>query len=325
MIRFAEEKDAGAIMQFIDEYWQKNHIMSRNRQLFDFQHKWGEELSFVLSEKEGEITGVLGYIPYGRKERDVTLAIWKTDKTEETMQGINILSYLRKNGGVRTVSAPGINPKTIPIYKFLGLNTGKMKQWYRLSNVHEYKIASVHNKSVPIALNEKNLEVAEFEDFTCLEEDFGIEDILIRKGQPFKSREYLRRRYFEHPIFLYKKYGVKLADRKLLLILRVQKCNSSAALRMIDCIGDHELLSYFTPKLDELLEDNHCEYADCFETGIADRVFQQGGWLPVEDSGNIIPDHFAPYEQKNISIYYMSEISGAILLKGDGDMDRPNE
>ena len=56
MIRFAEEKDTGAIMQFIDEHWQKNHIMSRNRELFDFQHKWGEELSFVLSENEGKIT-----------------------------------------------------------------------------------------------------------------------------------------------------------------------------------------------------------------------------------------------------------------------------
>ena len=61
----------------------------------------------------------------------------KTNKTEDTMQGIKILSFLRENGNVRTISAPGINPKTIPIYKFLGLGTGKMKQWYRLRDVGE--------------------------------------------------------------------------------------------------------------------------------------------------------------------------------------------
>ena len=80
MIRFAEEKDIPAIMRFIDESWRRNHIMSRDRTLFEFQHKWGSEISFVLSETEGKITGILGYIPYDRKNRDITLAIWKTNK-----------------------------------------------------------------------------------------------------------------------------------------------------------------------------------------------------------------------------------------------------
>ena len=44
MIRFAEEKDIPEIMKFIDEYWRKNHIMSRNRSLFEFQHKWENEV-----------------------------------------------------------------------------------------------------------------------------------------------------------------------------------------------------------------------------------------------------------------------------------------
>lgn len=44
----------------------------------------------------------------------------------------------------------------------------------------------------------------------------------------------------------------------------------------------------------------------------------------VVGSGNIMPDYFAPFEQRNIDIYYMSEIEDVILFKGDGDMDRPN-
>ena len=149
MIRFAKADDIPDIMCFIEKYWRKNHIMSRDRRLFEFQHKWGEEVSFVISEKDGDITGLLGYIPYSGKNRDITLAIWKTTKTEETMQGINMLTFLQKNGDVRTIAAPGINPKTRSIYKFLGLNTGKMKQWYRLRKIDEYKIAKVNNATIP--------------------------------------------------------------------------------------------------------------------------------------------------------------------------------
>ena len=93
---------------------------------------------------------------------------------------------------------------------------------------------------------------------------------------------------------------------------------------MIDCIGDHELFQHFTPELDRLLEEYGCEYADCYESGVRDEIFLKGGWKMVVGSGNIMPDYFAPFEQRNIDIYYMSEIEDVILFKGDGDMDRPN-
>lgn len=149
MIRFAKDSDVPAIMTFIDKYWRKDHIMSRDRELFEFQHKWENEISFVISEKDDTITGILGYIPYGRVNRDVTLAIWKTNKTEDAMQGINILSFLRENGDIHKLSAPGINPRTISAYNFLGLRTGKMKYWYRLRDTAEFKIAKVVNNAVP--------------------------------------------------------------------------------------------------------------------------------------------------------------------------------
>ena len=324
MIRFAEEKDIPGIMKFIDEHWRRNHIMSRDRELFEFQHKWNDEVSFVLSEKDGEITGILGFIPYGKTNRDVTLAIWKTNKTEETMQGINILSFLREKGDIRTISAPGINPKTISIYKFLGFETGKMKQWYRLRNVEEYRIAKVINAAIPEVNLDEKPNIVEIKDFASLENDFGIDDCIIRDRQLIKSKEYLQRRYFEHPTFDYIKYGIKFGDKKLLVVLRVQKYNGSALLRVIDCLGDNFIFKLFTPEIDRLMNEYDCEYADCYETGVADDTFIDGGWLAVNDSGNIMPDYFAPFEQRNIDIYYMSEIDGAILFKGDGDMDRPN-
>lgn len=324
MIRFAYKKDIPRIMKFIDEYWKKNHIMSRDQDLFEFQHKWEEEISFVISEKDNEITGVLGYIPYGNKNRDVTLALWKANKTEDTMQGINMLTYLREKGDVRTISCAGINPKIVPIYRFLGFTTGKMKQWYRLRNTNKYTIAKISNKTIPKVILTEKADIFEIKDFDFLNFSFGIDECIIREGQLVKSKEYIKRRYFEHPTFEYVKYGIVYDDKKLFVVLRVQKYNNSAALRVIDCIGDKYIFKLFTQDIDRLLNEFNCEYADCYETGVNDDIFVDGGWLDVYNSGNIIPEYFSPFEQRNIDIYYMSEKDGTVLFKGDGDMDRPN-
>ena len=324
MIRFATMNDIPNIMKFIDKYWRKNHIMSRDMVLFEFQHKWDKEISFVISETDRKITGLLGYIPYATSDRDVTLAIWKTNKTTDTMQGINILSFLRKNGDVHTISAPGINPKTISIYKFLGMNTGMMQHWYRLRPVSEYKIAKVINYNIPKCKISTSIVITEIPNYNNAIEVFGLNDCLVRNKQLYKSEAFIKRRYFSHPSFEYLKYGLIDSDKKLFIVMRIQKYNESAILRIIDCLGDHELLPYFTSKIDDLMSKYNCEYADCYETGVSYDTFIEGGWQEVTPSGNIMPDYFAPFEQRNINIYYMSEIPGVSLFKGDGDMDRPN-
>lgn len=323
MIRFAKAEDIPNIMNFIDKYWCKNHIMSYNRDLFEFQHKWEEEISFVISEIDGNINGLLGYIPYDNKNRDITLAIWKTRKTKETMQGINILIFLRNNGDVKSIAAPGINPETIPIYKFLGLKTGKMKHWFRLRNVPKYKIAKVVNIDIPEYRNKNDIILYKIDHFHQVRE-FKIDQCLIREKQLYKSKSFIERRYFNHPFFEYIKYGLTYENKKLFVVLRLQEYNGAKVLRLIDSIGDQELLKYFTYELDNLMQKYECEYIDCYETGIKDEIFEDGGWKLVSNSENIIPDYFSPFEQRNIDIYYMSEIENVILFKGDGDMDRPN-
>lgn len=324
MIRFAEYDDIPGIMEFIDKYWKKDHIMSKDRSLFEFQHVWGTETSFVISEMDGEINGLLGYIPYGASNRDVMLAIWKAKKTTDTMLGIKILEFLRNSLGIKSVSAPGINPRTRTIYQFLGLETGQMKQWYRLHPARVYRIASVKDGMIPEYKNEQEAKFEEYIEFDDLMSCFHLDECLVRDRKPLKTVNYLERRYFCHPVFRYLKYGIQYREKKLLVIMRIQPCNKAHALRVIDGIGDHELFRYFTPLLDKLMEQYGCEYADMYEAGIEDDILMDGGWRPTFGSGNIIPEYFSPFEKRNVDIYYMSSIPGVVLFKGDGDMDRPN-
>ena len=325
MIRFATKNDIPRIMKFIDEYWKQGHILSRNQTLFEFQHVWKDEVSFVLAEnRERNIEGVLGYIPYAEVDRDVMLAIWKTLKTENTMLGIEILQFLRKKKNICTISAPGINRKTRGIYEFLGIKTGKMKQWYRLRKNAVYRIARVKDFSVPDYIYQGDAGISTYADFKEAIDGFQLEKCLRRERQPYKSLTYLKRRYFQHPVFRYLKYGIELENKRLMIMMRVQPCNGSNALRVVDCIGDQELLQYFAWTLDKLMDILECEYADIYETGIDDAVLINGGWTMTSKTENIIPEYFGPFEQKNVDIYYMSEIPDVILFKGDGDMDRPN-
>lgn len=322
-IRFAKYEDIPALMDFIDTCWKKGHIMGKNRKLFEFQHLWGEEISFVMAEEGGQIKGVLGFIPYDNSSRDVTLAIWKTVKTSDTMLGIHILEFLRKNGDVKSVSAPGINSRTISIYQFLGMNTGRMEHWYRLKKCDRYKIARITDYGIPRYEETGEPEISPILGWEAAA-GFPIAQCLKRERQTYKSPDFIRRRYFEHPVFDYLKYGVRLGNKKMFVVMRIQPCSGSNALRLIDCIGDHELIRFLTPLLDKLMAHLDCEYADCYETGIDEKIFKNGGWLPVGENGNVIPEYFSPFEQKNVVIHYMSEIDDVILFKGDGDMDRPN-
>lgn len=326
MIRFAKYDDIPKIMRFIDKYWEKDHILSRDRKLFEFQYVWGDEISFALSETaQGELDGILGYIPYDSDNRDVMLAIWKTLKTEDAMLGIKILQFLQEDPRVKELSAPGINPKTQNIYRFLGIRTGKMRHWYRLRQTDSYKIALIDDAEIPPApAGQQGIAVKEYYDFKAAESELGLGNCPRGENRPYKSLHYIEKRYFHHPVFQYLKFGIQNGEKRLLLLFRVQPCNGSNVLRLIDGIGDLELLPYGTETIDRLMERLDCEYVDIYETGLEEKLLRIGGWKVTDETSNVIPEYFSPFEQRNIDIYYMSTIPNAVLFKGDGDMDRPN-
>lgn len=326
MIRFAKLTDVDNIMQFIDTYWKKGHIMGTNKGFFLYQHSMIDELSYVINELEdGTINAVLGYIPYGGKNRDVMLALWKVEKSDDAMLGINMLMFLINNVDARIVSCPGINRKTRGIYEYLGYYTGKMKHWYRLNKKDSYKIADIKNSLIPNTKDYEDYMLTKIETFNDLEKNFDLDSREKEFCVPFKENEYIKKRYFEHPMYKYDVYSVQYKGKsELVVITRVVDCNNSKIVRIIDCIGNFEHLTYITKLLDDILQTVDAEYIDFYETGIKDDIFNTAGWLDVNETENIIPEYFSPYECKNIDIYYFSTQKDIVLFKGDGDQDRPN-
>ncbi len=329
VIRFAKKEDIPSIMQFIDKYWKSGHILAEDRELFYWQYVNYNKVSFILGcNFDGNILGVLGYIPYDNTDvKNIALALWKANHMNSSFLGIEMLTYLLKEEPHDTAICLGINPDTTAkIYEFYGMTVDQMSQWYRIRKVEKYKIAKIENSIIPIYSKGCKCVLNLYKDFTELEKSFDYEKYEKSGLKPFKSKIYLKKRYFVHPTYDYKVYGVVCEDSGVVavIVFRIQEYNGARAIRFVDCIGDFNCILFITKEVDRLLDEYDAEYIDMYEVGVPDEIMLKAGWRRVKDSGNIIPNYFSPFQQCNVDINYCSSHKGVVLFKGDGDQDRPN-
>ena len=325
-VRAATYDDVPAIMRFINQYWKKDHILATNRTLFEWQYISDSKVNFVIGVDDMDnLQGILGFIPYdSTNEKDLSLALWKANQ-EQQFLGIRLMSYLAKEIPHKNIVCTGINMETTSkIYTRMGMKIGTMTQWYRLTPRNEYKVAVVVNKEIP-CVQPSIYSLQRVKDFVQIEAAF---DFFKYKDNtiPYKSKEYIKKRYFEHPIYQYQTYEVreKDADISALIVLRIQDYSGSKVFRFVDCIGDINVLKTVTSELDRLMIENQVEYIDMYETGIQQNMLLEAGWISVKESGNMIPNYFSPYLQRTVDIHYCKSDEKAILFRGDGDQDRPS-
>ncbi len=328
-IRFAKKSDIDKIMKFIDEFWKKGHILSRDKVLFEWQYGNNDGFNIVIGlDKYDNIQGILGYITYDSSDnKDIALALWKANPSTGFL-GLRLLKYLMDKEVYNSIICPGINMKTTSkIYEHVGMKVGTMVQWYRLAKKTNYYIAKVVDNKIPPHIDTENdFNVFEVGSIDELKEFYDFRASSLTPCIPYKSEQYIDKRYFKHPQYRYRIYAITKNGESVnaAIILRIQNSNGSNALRLIDCLGELKYIEFITEDLDRLMEKFDCEYIDVYEAGIDDGLFISAGWTKVDDEGNIIPDYFHPFELKKIDIHYATSDSSAILFKGDGDQDRPN-
>ena len=89
-------------------------------------------------------------------------------------------------------------------------------------------------------------------------------------------------------------------------------------------IGNLDKIDNINANIQSFLENNDCEYVDCYNYGIEKEVFLKMGFSEVKEDC-IIPNYFEPFEKKNVDIHYaVFGKHDVVIFKGDGDQDRPN-
>ena len=332
-ISIAKVEDADEIMKFIENEWKKNHILAVNKSFFLYEYKNKDLLNFVISKNDNnEINGIQGFLKSSNeKNTSVWATMWCVSKSNTSpMLGISILNYLRDQG-YESVMSNGINESSKRIYEHLEFNVGKLNQYFIPNkNLNKYKIAklpeSILKKKLKISKNKKLIFKKINLDDIYKKFDFSKFSLRL----PFKDFSYLKKKFFDHPIYQYTIYGM-FDESKLssILVTRINGYKDSTCMRIIDFYGKESTLGDFVQNLLPIMHSAGHEYIDLFTKGLDEKIILKAGFISVNSKKNdaVIPNYFEPFVQQNISISYFTDtvdLKNLRIYKGDGDQDRPS-
>jgi hypothetical protein len=342
-INYCQPDDVPSLKRFINENWRLNHVMAQDHVLFEWQHRdhARNRYTFALAKNtKGEVVGVLGFIPSylfsdktnitSTSKRVVWLAVWKVlSSVAVPGLGLKLRDFIDQHEKPALLAAVGINPRTIPLYKAFGYQTGTMRQYYMINEAVQsprlvYQVQELRSDATNCI--KKNLLPVAAEDLTHYGDLWRHDDRLL----PEKNHGYIKRRYAEHPRYTYNFYAVIEGETPTaLLVVRVAPARETCALRIVDIIGPAKALSGLGKELQRLLELHSAEFIDVLNYGIDPIFFHQAGMLCNDPSGTtIIPVHFEPFEQVNVILNIAYKIAPEwryVAFKGDGDQDRPGQ
>lgn len=336
IFRLAKISDIENIMCFLDQHWQKNHILSKDRALFEYEFFENDSVNVMLAidrntETIEAMTGFLRCSHTKEKEKQyVWGSFWKVNdsKSNMTFLGVELMKRLIGILQCKAHLGIGINPKTsLPIRKMIFHDTvAKMNHYYFLNDeIEDYKIAKINKRYKSEYNKGKNTKIVVFDNIQDVKEKFDINKTV---SIPYKDYWYINKRYFGHPYYKYNVYGLVGGDASVnaLLITREVSCMQRKVLRIVDYIGDVELLSGCGYFFEKLLLENEYEYIDFYNWGYDSKHILGAGFkLKDEADENIIPNYFEPFLQENVDIWVRYKEEDTVFCKADGDQDRPNE
>lgn len=332
--KIATIHDRKEVLEFLRDQWNSEHVYLKSDRLFSYDLIFGNRLNFILAiNKEQTIDGILGFIPYSPDYNgsDILTVLWKVKaKNGDPMLGITLLTKLVDDCGFRIVSTVGANPKTLPLYEFLGYRVGQLKHYFILNDQLSVFNICKNASSVlsgNLASPADNKTLIHYKTYDELTAHFCAEEYKDRI--PYKSSWYINKRYFGHPYYSYNVIGIRSTEgiTNSIIITREITHNESKVLRIVDFIGDESDLQGIGGALKEHLYENNYEYVDFYQYGIAHDIMIEANFLLKDDYKDlIIPNYFEPFLQSNVTINFFTTASNEFyFFKADGDQDRPNK
>ncbi len=329
-IRICRDDDLEAVMAFIDQHWRKGHVLTTSRNLMDWQYRQAGDLyNFILAYEGDDLLAVLGFIPMDRydaalQERAaVWLALWKLRSDVKVAGlGLRMLRFLERTYSTKTIAVNGINAAHPPMYQALGYRTGSLRHSYLFSPHIGTKLLAIVDPAIAVPLPQPGHAVMQEMDQQALQQLHCLDKYRT------KSPAYFAARYLRHPFYRYQVHLISHGTLQALLATRVAHHGKAAALRIVDFMGDVNVIAQMGGCLANLMQQQDAEYVDFLNSGIPQGLLAQAGFAELDFDGPIIiPNRFEPFERKNHRVYFAiknSDTSEPMIFRADGDQDRPN-
>ena len=331
-IRFAKLEEYNKLHTFMSKYWGKNHILTKSKALFDFQHRKTDKYNIVIgfNKETKEIDGIWSLIPVStydqtlNNEGDFWGAILKVrddvNNNEIKRLPFKMFSFILKIPGFKTVGFSGLGSKGQPFVNPLCNVHGVLNHYYIANPYKEIVVG-------------KNLRKNEFAASGC-----SIKSVVLRGLEwtpkncyiPRKSVNFLINRFDNHPFYRYGFWGI-FKDKSLISILVyriVEVEGKGKVIRIVDVLGTLDDVGNVGFEFVKILKEYDAEYIDCLNYGIKPSVFKDMGFEQLDNTNDavIVPNYFEPYEQCNVQVHFaFISKSPYVIFKADADQDRPNE
>jgi len=349
VVRYATLDDYPRISAFLDSYWAKGHIYTRQRRLFDWtfgrRNLWDQDsYSFALAEDQSELVGILGGVPFvfnclGRSSQGVWFANYMVRPDYRRGSLALRLFNMFHRPPYTTVIAFGVNPAAMPLYQTLrarvlseiprhfGVVPGAEERLIRLLCLiypdwpTSRAQTLVHALRLPYAAGETALAKG------AVSADWDERDWpywAARTVGAARNRDYLQWRYSNHPCFAYRVIAIPEGERTGLLIWRLETMRRATldGFEDIDRLGRlveflptsrhnaQVLLSHFCRVLGEAGALGADYYGYHGETG---RWLHELGFriLQEQEDGRAVPARFQPLDGKG------SRILSAVFVPDD--------
>jgi len=335
--KFCLNSDIENVIQAIKDWVNKDHILSKSRSLFDFQHKLKDGYSFIIAKQKDKLVGILGFIPtylYDsslEKDLQYSTVTWFVDlKTNISGLGMTMFRNLLIKKKASFCYALSISEKAFLMHELLGYKIGWMFHAF-IVNPSLKKIKIIKNTLHVKKLNQnknyslKQIKIKSFDQETA---QLKIPLNIV----PTKSANYFKNRYLKHPIYNYNVYGIyKGSSLQALIALRLISIKDTKVIRLVDFVGIEKSLASIAFELQNLLLIEKAEYIDLYFFGLDNKILENGGFtIRTKNDNTIIPNYFEPFVNSNVEINFAYHFMNSNddrsihLFKGDADQDRPN-
>lgn len=331
IFRFAKVSDLKKIQKFYKDYWPKKNIITDDHIFLLYEFGDGLDLNFLICESRDTyfIESIIGFYSYSK------------DSTCKHICGsMSLVNPFCKYPllGIETLKRLKLMTNC---FSYCGINTNKNNMLplvkkllnHKTSIMNHYYIINDRFDSFNICEPDKNFLNNNFKRKKVFKMNLlrNIEEIIKTKiifnkfqNIPFKSLEYIIKRYFLHPIYKYSLY--KISDSSEIygiLVTKIVTISNIRVLRVIDFIGQLKVLSFIDINLLNMAYKNKYEYVD-FLTNLPGEFFKSSLFINKSKTKSIIPTYFEPFLKENIDIHYESSLNDLYFFKGDADGDRPN-
>ena len=342
-IRFCLKSDITHVMRFLNKHWAENHVLSKNRELMDWQYSGtqGRDYDFIAAFDGENMFGCLSFIRTSRfdpalAENDtIWLTLWQTRNDAPGGLGLQLLAFLRKHVPHRSIGTIGFDPKSERLYRALGYKIGCMTQHYVLHpKLTKFTLAVIPEGSPRFGHgidSQANPRLQKLDAYGVRMLKDTLVDVWPENATPRKSLNYYISRFINHPFYNYGIYAIEHDGRtRGLLVLRVCDHHGVRALRLVDAYTYPDALRGIAKPLQVFLETHNIEYADLYQTGLDDDAVNSSGLLTLNNQINdvIIPSYFEPFRKENIMLcwsYRLECEQRVIAFKADCDQDRPSQ